>query len=57
MRAKLGVYGIDLIGPKDWPMLKKYGLIPTMSPGGGTIRRRLQQSRNPRAVRSRRCMS
>ena len=35
--AKLGVYGIDLIGPKDWPMLKKYGLIPTMSPGGGTI--------------------
>jgi hydroxypyruvate isomerase len=35
--AKLGVYGIDLIGPKDWPMLKKYGLIPTMCPGGGTI--------------------
>jgi hydroxypyruvate isomerase len=35
--ARLGVYGIDLIGPKDWPLLKKYGLIPTMSPGGGTI--------------------
>jgi hydroxypyruvate isomerase len=34
----LGVYGIDLIGPKDWPTLKKYGLIPTMCPGGGTIR-------------------
>jgi hydroxypyruvate isomerase len=35
--ARLGVYGIDLIGPKDWPVLKKYGLIPTMCPGGGTI--------------------
>ena len=28
--AKLGVYGFDLIGPEDWPMLKKYGLTPTM---------------------------
>jgi hydroxypyruvate isomerase len=36
--ARLGIYGIDLIGPKDWPLLKKYGLIPTMCPGGGTIR-------------------
>ena len=34
---RLGVYGLDLIGPKDWPMLKKYGLIPTMVPGCGTI--------------------
>jgi hydroxypyruvate isomerase len=31
--------GYDLIGPKDWPTLKKYGLAPTMYPGGpgGTI--------------------
>ncbi len=36
--AQMGAYGIDLIGPKDWPTLKKYGLIPTMCPGGGTIR-------------------
>jgi hydroxypyruvate isomerase len=36
--ARMGAYGIDLIGPKDWPVLKKYGLIPTMCPGGGTIR-------------------
>jgi hydroxypyruvate isomerase len=35
--ADLGMWGIDLIGPNDWPTLKKYGLIPTMSPGGGTI--------------------
>jgi hydroxypyruvate isomerase len=37
--AKLGIEGFDLIGPADWPMLKKYGLVPSMYPGGpgGTI--------------------
>ncbi len=35
MAASLGIVGYDLIGPKDWPTLKKYGLIPTMYPGGG----------------------
>ena len=33
--ARLGVQGYDLIGPKDWPTLKKYGLVPSMVPGGG----------------------
>jgi hydroxypyruvate isomerase len=33
--ARLGCVGYDLIGPKDWPTLKKYGLIPTMAPPGG----------------------
>ena len=33
--AQLGCVGYDLVGPKDWPMLKKYGLIPTMAPPGG----------------------
>jgi len=33
--AQLGCVGYDLIGPKDWPTLKKYGLIPTMAPMGG----------------------
>jgi hydroxypyruvate isomerase len=33
--AQLGCVGFDLIGPKDWPVLKKYGLIPTMAPPGG----------------------
>jgi hydroxypyruvate isomerase len=33
--ARLGCKGIDLIGPKDWPTLKKYGLIPTMGSGFG----------------------
>ena len=36
--ARLGCVGFDLIGPADWPTLKKYGLTPTMyppGPGGG----------------------
>ena len=33
--ARLGCVGYDLVAPKDWPTLKKYGLIPTMAPMGG----------------------
>lgn len=33
--ARLGCVGYDLVGPKDWPTLKKYGLRPTMAPTGG----------------------
>lgn len=32
--AELGITGFDLIGPDRWPILKKYGLTPTMYPGG-----------------------
>jgi hydroxypyruvate isomerase len=35
--AELGLKGIDLVGVKDWPVLKKYGLLSTMAPGGGGI--------------------
>src|SRR5450631_652845 len=37
--ARLGIKGFDLIGPPDWPLLKKYGLVPSMYPlgPGGTI--------------------
>ncbi|HZS50403.1 MAG TPA: TIM barrel protein [Bryobacterales bacterium] len=35
--ARLGVVGFDLIGPEDFPVLKKYGLIPTMVPGAMTL--------------------
>jgi hydroxypyruvate isomerase len=37
--AELGITGYDLVGPKDWPTLKKYGLVPTMyaPPNGSTI--------------------
>ena len=29
----IGLKGIDLVGPKDWPTLKKYGLISSMCNG------------------------
>jgi hydroxypyruvate isomerase len=37
--ARLGIKGFDLIGPRDWPTLNKYGLVPSMYPPGpgGTI--------------------
>jgi hydroxypyruvate isomerase len=45
--ARAGCYGYDLIGPADWPTLKKYGLIPTMYQGpGGTIPDALNRKEN-----------
>lgn len=36
--AEIGLKGIDLLNdPNDWPVVKKYGLIPTMVSGAGTI--------------------
>jgi len=37
--ARIGFHGFDLVGPQDWPTLKKYGLVCTMAPAMGvTIR-------------------
>jgi hydroxypyruvate isomerase len=37
--ARVGFHGFDLVGPQDWPTLKKYGLVCTMAPAMGvTIR-------------------
>jgi hydroxypyruvate isomerase len=33
--ARLGLKGIDLVGPKEWPTLKQHGLVPTMVPAAG----------------------
>ena len=46
--ARLGCKGFDLIGPSDWPLLKKYGLVPTMYPPGpgGTIPEALNRKEN-----------
>src|SRR4051812_9415143 len=30
--AKMGYKGVDLVGPADWPLLKKYNLLGTMTP-------------------------
>jgi hydroxypyruvate isomerase len=35
--ARLNVQSIDLADAKEWPVYKKYGLIPTMIGGGTTI--------------------
>jgi hydroxypyruvate isomerase len=35
--ARLGAVGFDLIGPADFPILQKHGLIPTMAPGAMTL--------------------
>ena len=46
--ARLGCKGYDLVEPKDWPTLRKYGLIPTMYPSGpgGTIPDALNRTEN-----------
>src|SRR5436309_7787519 len=37
--ARFGYVGFDLVGPEDWPTLKKHGLLCTMAPATGvTIR-------------------
>jgi hydroxypyruvate isomerase len=33
--ASLGIEGFDLVTPADWPIVKKYGLVPSMASGGG----------------------
>lgn len=35
--SEMGLKGIDLLDPKDWPIAKKYGLTPTMVYGGGQL--------------------
>jgi hydroxypyruvate isomerase len=46
--ADAGIKGFDLIGPQDWPTLKKYGLTPSMYPPGpgGTIPVALNRKEN-----------
>jgi hydroxypyruvate isomerase len=46
--ARLGITGFDLIGPADWPLLRKYGLVPSMHPlgPGGTIPDALNRKEN-----------
>jgi hydroxypyruvate isomerase len=44
--ARLGAYGIDLVGPDAFPTLKKHGLIPTMVPGGCTIKAGINDKQN-----------
>jgi len=44
--ARLGAVGIDLVGPAEFPVLKKYGLLPTMVPGGSGIKSGINDKKN-----------
>ncbi len=44
--ARIGLKGIDLVDSKDWPTVQKYGLVPAMTPGGGTIADGLNRKEN-----------
>jgi hydroxypyruvate isomerase len=35
--ADMGITGMDLVAPKDWPVLRKYGITPTMVQGAGNF--------------------
>jgi hydroxypyruvate isomerase len=35
--AGMGIRGIDLVDHTEWPTVQKYGLVPAMTPGAGTI--------------------
>jgi len=44
--ARLGACGIDLVGPEAFPLLKKHALIPTMVPGGSSIKAGINDKKN-----------
>jgi hydroxypyruvate isomerase len=39
--VEMGVVGRDLVGKEEWPTLQKYGLVATMVPGAGSIKKGL----------------
>jgi hydroxypyruvate isomerase len=59
LAADLGCVGFDLVPLKDWPVLKKYGLTPTMAPPEATgisipdgLNRKENHDRLEKAVRA-----
>jgi hydroxypyruvate isomerase len=41
LAAKMGLLGLDLVGRGDWDAVKKHGLVATMVPGAGSIKKGL----------------
>jgi hydroxypyruvate isomerase len=35
--VEMGLSGLDLVNQTEWPTIQKYGLVPAMTPGAGTI--------------------
>ncbi len=48
--ARWGAQGIDLVGPDTFPVLKKYGLVPTMVPGGSGIKQGINDQNNHASI-------
>ncbi len=46
--AQMGLVGIDLLGPDDFPTLKKHNLVCTMTSGGGAVN---DKAKHEQAVR------
>src|SRR5260370_35247233 len=44
--AGMGIQAMDLIGPDEWPVVKKYGLTPAITTGGGAIPDGLNRKEN-----------
>ncbi|NQV35899.1 MAG: hydroxypyruvate isomerase, partial [Phycisphaeraceae bacterium] len=42
--ATMGLKGIDLLGAKDFPTLKRHGLVCTMTSGGGDLNNKAKHS-------------
>ena len=41
--VEMGLLGRDLVGRREWPTLKKHGLVATMVPGAGSIKKGLNE--------------
>lgn len=50
--ATMGLKGIDLLSPKDFPTVKKYGLICTMTSGGGNLNDKSKNEETISRIRS-----
>ena len=50
--AKMGLKGIDLLKPDDFPALKKHGLVCTMTSGGGAVNDKTKQEEAVARIRA-----
>ncbi len=41
LAVEMGLVGMDLVGRNDWPIVRKHGLVATMVPGAGSIKKGL----------------
>lgn len=50
--AKMGLKGIDLLSPKDFPVLRRHGLVCTMTSGGGDLNDKAKHERAIAQIRT-----